>query len=501
MARPGIGAGIPAGVGCVVREEWRRRLGDRVVRHPRQRELQTIHVRPERRRHRVLPTSASSLLLLIGGFAILIGVGTLLLLLPIASAQDGNAPLLVALFTATSATCVTGLVVVESATYWTGFGQGVIAALMYLGGLGILTAGTVLLIAIGRRINLPERLVLRESLGVTTLGGVIGLVRQVFILATAIQVVGFLILFFRFLATYNAGRAAWQALFHSISAFNNAGFFIFPDSASLSAFQTDYLVLLIMGVLIVLGALSFVVIADLARHRRFSRWTLDTRLVVLGTAFLWLVGGIVTFFFEFRNGETLGELSLGGQVANSLFQSVGSRTAGFSTVDFGATQPHTNLQYVLQMFVGGAAASTAGGIKINTAMVLAVAVVASLRGRSRAEAFKRELPYALVARAMAVVALAMAILFTVVMSLTLTEQAKIGEGAFTFLDLVFEAVSAFATTGLSTGITGELTHPGQYILAAAMYVGRLGPLTIALGLALRERRAIYRFAQETVRIG
>ncbi len=484
-----------------MREGWRRRLGDRVVRHPRQRELEPIRVRTERRRHRVLPTQASSLLLLTGGFAILIGVGTLLLLLPIASVQDGSASFLAALFTATSATCVTGLVVVESATHWTGFGQGVIAALMYLGGLGILTAGTVLLIAIGRRITLPERLVLRESLGVTSLGGVIGLVRHVFLLATAIQLIGFLILFFRFLGTYNAGRAAWQALFHSISAFNNAGFFIFPDSASLSAFQRDYLVLFIMGILIVLGALSFVVIADLARHRRFSRWTLDTRLVVLGTAFLWLVGGLVTFFFEYRNGATLGELSLGGQVANSLFQSVGSRTAGFSTVDFGATQPHTNFMNLVQMFIGGAAASTAGGIKINTAMVLVVAVLASLRGRSHAEAFRRELPYAQVARAMAVVGLAMAILFTVVMSLTLTEQAKMGEGAFTFLDLAFEAVSAFTTTGLSTGITSELTHPGQYILVAAMYVGRLGPLTIALGLALRERRAIYRFAQETVRIG
>ena len=484
-----------------MREEWRRRLGDRVVRHPRQRELQPIRVKLHRHRRWTVSAPAATLLSLTGGFAALIGVGTLLLLLPFARVQDGSAPFLVALFTATSATCVTGLVVVESATYWTGFGQAVIAALMYLGGLGILTAGTVLLIAVGRRITLVDRLMLRESLGVTSMGGVIGVVRLVFILATAIQLVGFLVLFFRFLDIFSAGRAAWLALFHSISAFNNAGFYIFRDSASLSAFRSDYLVLFVIGILVVLGALSFSVIIELARHRRPNRWSLDTRMVVLGTGFLWLVGGIIMFFFEYRNGETLGDLSLGGQVTNSLFQSVSSRTAGFSTVDFGATQPHTNLHYLLQMFVGGASASTAGGIKVNTAMVLVVAVLAAVRGRSHAEMNKRELPYAQVVRAMAVVALAMGILFAVVISLAITEHSRLEAGSFVLMDLMFEAVSAFATTGLSTGITGELTKPGQYILVAAMYIGRLGPLTIALGLALRERRAIYRFAQERVRIG
>ena len=447
-----------------------------------------------------LPASTSAMLILVLGFAGLISVGTVLLSLPAARTMDGAAPFITALFTATSAACVTGLVLVESGTYWTGFGQAVILVLMFMGGLGIMTAGTVLLVAVGRRLTLGDRLVLRESMGTSGLGGVTRLGRQIIFFAVGAQIIGFLVLLVHLQANSLEG-ALWQALFLSISAFNNAGFSILPDSGSLIGYQTDMVVIGVVSALIVFGSVSLPLLLDLWRHRRVSRWTLDTRLVLLGMAGLWVLGGAVMLIFERTNPGTLGPLGVGDQIANALFQSLTSRTAGFSTIDFSLTRPATNVVFMLLMFVGGASGSTAGGIKINTLMVLVVAGYASVRGRPRVEAFRRELPFSQVARALAIVLLAIAVLLGVVLGLAVTEAHKLEVGDFEFLDLLFEAVSALGTTGLSRGITAELTDPGHVILVIGMYLGRLGPLTIALGLALREGRAVYRYAEERVRIG
>jgi len=485
---------------------WHRRLGDRIIRRPRLRDLLPIRLKPEHRRRRTVPTAATAVTLPAMGFAGLILLGTLFLSLPVAHVGDGITPFRIALFTATSAVCVTGLVIVNTTTYWTFFGQAVIAALMYLGGLGIITAGTLLFMAIGRRITLPDRLVLRESLGGGTLGGgtlgsVTRLVRLIVVVATLIQVVGAVVLFARFQALFPLGRAAWLALFHSISGFNNAGFAILRDSASLSAFRDDYLVLLTIALLIVLGGISFAVIGDIVRRRRFSRWSLDTRLVVLGSVALWLLGAAGILAIERTNASTLGALPADTQVLNALFHSVSGRTAGFSTIDFGAIQPATTLLFAVLMFIGGASASTAGGIKVNTVMLLVVAALASVLGRARVEVFRREVPYPQVIRAIALVMLAVSTIVAIFIALMATEAASLDIRAFSFADLVFELVSAFGTVGLSTGITASLTDTSQYLLVGAMYLGRLGPLTIALGLALRERRALYRYAQEHVRIG
>ncbi len=454
----------------------------------------------EGRRGFNLPASTSAMLILVLGFAALISVGTVLLSLPAARAADGSAPFITALFTATSAACVTGLVIVESSTYWTGFGQGVLVGLMFMGGLGIMTAGTLLLVAIGRRLTLGDRLVLRESMGTSGLGGVTRLGRQIILFAVGAQLIGFLVLLVRLLADSLEG-APWHALFLSVSAFNNAGFNILPDSDSLIGYRTDMVVIGVVGLLIVFGSISLPLLLDLWRHRRVSRWTLDTRLVLLGMALLWVLGIAVMLIFERTNPGTLGPLGVGDQIANVVFQSVASRTSGFNTIDFSLTRPGTDAVFMLLMFVGGASGSTAGGIKVNTLMVLVVAGYASVRGRPRVEAFRRELPFAQVARALAIVLLAIAVLIGVVIGLAVTEAHKLEAGDFGFLDLLFEGVSALGTTGLSRGITANLTDPGHVVLIIAMYLGRLGPLTIALGLALRERRAVYRYAEERVRIG
>jgi trk system potassium uptake protein TrkH len=431
----------------------------------------------------------------------LIAIGTLLLWAPISAAGPGHADIITALFTATSAVCVTGLVVVSSGDYWTPTGQVVILGLMFLGGLGIMTAGLVILTAIGRRVTLNQRLIVRDTMGGASLGSVMTLGRYVLIFAVAAQVVGFLALFAKLSFEFPVGEAAWNALFHSVSAFNNAGFTIFEGSNSLSRFGSDPVTLAIFGVLIVLGSLSFPVLAELARRKRPNRWSLDTRLVLIGTVSLWVVGGISMLLFEIGNPQTLGGLPLQDQISNTTFQAITGRTAGFSTIDFAATRPGNDFLYMLLMFIGGASGSTAGGIKVNTAMILLVAGMASINGRPRTEAFGRELPVAQVTRALALFLLAILGLFLVVVALAITEVHRVEAGHFGFLDLLFEATSAFGTTGLSRGITPDVSDPGKIVLTIAMYLGRLGPLTIALGLALKERRAVYRFAEERVRLG
>ena len=480
---------------------WQRRLGDRVVRRPRERELAPVRFKAHTRHRVLLPAATSALLSLTISFAVLISAGTLLLRLPIASVPDGGAPWITALFTATSAACVTGLVLVSSADYWSGFGQAVIAGLMFLGGLGIMVAGLVILTTIGRRISLNQRLVVREAMGGMSLGSVMRVGRYVVLFAVGAQVVGFVVLFARLAFKYDAPTAAWQSLFHTISAFNNAGFVIFPGSESLSAFQSDHLVLWAIGILIVLGAMSFPVVNELYHRLHPNRWALDTRLVVVGTLGLWAIGAIVFAAFETTNAGTLGGMSVVDKISNGAFQAITSRTAGFSSVDFAQTADATDAVYMLLMFIGGASGSVAGGIKINTVMVLVVVGLAAVHGRPRPEVFKREVPYAQIARAMALVLLALTTLLGLVVALAATEAAKIDAGLFRFADVAFEAVSAFGTTGLSRGVTAELSDPGKLVVTLAMYLGRLGPLTIALGLALHERRTPYRYATERVRIG
>ncbi len=478
-----------------------RRLGDRIVRRPRQRELKPVRIRPHRRRRFIIPTSTSALLTLTLGFLLLIAAGTGALMLPIASVPSGSAPPVTALFTATSAVCVTGLAVVHTGTYWTGFGQAVIAVLMFFGGLGITTAGIVVISLIGRPITLNQRLVIRETMPGPSLGTVLNVSRYVVLFVVATQAIGFAVLFSQFIFRYPLRTAAWYALFHSISAFNNAGFDVFKRSDSLVGFQGDYVLLLSIAALIVLGGISFPVVAELVRTRRPSRWTLDTRLVVIGSVSLWLLGVFIVLAFEWSNPATLGSMSITGKVINALFQSVTARTAGFNSINFSATRLGDSFAFLLLMFVGGVSGSTAGGIKVNTAMILIVAGIASVRGRERAEFARRQLAYAQVIRAISVVLLAALVLFAILVALAGAESAHLQSGKFSFLDLLFETVSAFGTVGLSRGITAQLTDPGKLLIILTMYLGRLGPLTIALGLALRERRAVYRFAEERVRIG
>ena len=475
----------------------RRRIGDRVIRRPRLRELLPEIVKSPPIRH---PTRRfSPPFILFYSFALLILVGGLLLAFPIANTleEGGFTPMEVAFFTATSAVTVTGLTVVDTASYWTNFGHGVIFILMLVGGLGFTTMATFLLILIGQRITLPERMLMRDTMGVDRMGGLIAVLRNIMLIVFGTYIVGTLFIWWRLHNTdlFSTSEALWQAAFLSVSSFNNAGFTILPGAPRLEGFFGHRLLLGFIIILIVMGSIGWTTLVDTFRQRRFSRLTLDTRMVLVSSMFLSLLGALVLFIAEYDNPATLGSSSVAQKGFHAVFQSVSGRTAGLSTIDFGQAEELTILFYPFLMFIGGAAGSIAGGIKVATFAVIIAAVVSSVRGRSQAEAFGREIPYFQVQRAVSVAVLSMALIFLASMTLTLTEEG------ITFLRLFFDTVSAFGTTGLSTGVPPELSLAGRIVFMIIMFLGRLGPLTMALALAPREESTEYRFVQERVKIG
>lgn len=450
-----------------------------------------INTKGPRRSTRLL----GSPLLLLYSFITLISLGGILLLLPIANNEPGITPPIIAFFTATSAVTVTGLTLVNTAEYWSSFGQGVILALILIGGLGFMTLATFLIIVIGQRITLPERMLIRDTMGMDRLGGLAKLTKTIVVSVMIIYSIGTLFFFWRFLSFLPPEEALWQAVFHAVSGFNNAGFTILPDSVSLDRFAFDLPVLIFMLILITLGSIGWTVMVNVYRHRRFSRFTLDTKLVLTLTLVLWILGALVMFFGEFSNDAVFGGFDPAWKGFHSLFHSISGRTAGFSAVDFNQATDLHNLVFAGLMFIGGAAGSTAGGIKVGTFAVIIIAVISSVRGRDQAEAFGREIPSVQVSRAMSIAVLGITMVFLFSLILTFTEPDV------SFLPMLFDTVSAFATTGLSSGVTENLSTTGSTLFILAMFAGRLGPLTLALALAPKEKTVLYRFAQERVRIG
>jgi trk system potassium uptake protein TrkH len=471
-----------------------RRPGDRRIRVERTKpELFTIRT-PKRLRHP--PSPAVSLIIL---FAVLITAGTVALMLPIATASGEPTRFIDALFTATSAACVTGLVVFDTATHWSAFGQVVIMVLIQLGGFGIMAGSTLLLFLFLRRTTLRDRVLVQESLGGMQLGTVTTLVKRIAIFTIVCELFGAVVLSISFMAGPEAGprwhpQGIWWGIFHSVSAFNNAGFDITGGFRSLIPFRDDWIVLLTIGTLLVLGGLGFAIVGDAVARRRWSRIALETKLVLTTTVGLLIGGTVLIGLIEWSNPVTLGALPPEQRILNAFFESATLRTAGFTALDTGALVESTLFVVMALMFIGGASGSTAGGIKVNTFAVLLIAIASTVRGEPSATAFGRRIKHAIVYRALAVLILAIGFVFLVGLGLTLTTDA-------TFVQTLFEAISAFGTVGASTGITPELSDPARLITAFAMFVGRLGPLTLVLALAARAHPVSYRPAVESVRIG
>jgi trk system potassium uptake protein TrkH len=425
----------------------------------------------------------------------LIFIGTLLLLPPYTHHGGGFTPFMTAMFTATSAITVTGLVIEDTATYWTRIGQVQILAMIFIGGLGYMTIATFFLMLLGRRITLPQRLLLRESLGMDRLGGLLRLAIGIAIVAVFVQLIGFASLLIRFISLYTPAEAVWQAAFHSVSAFNNAGFAAFTNPNGLIDFQGDFVTLGTISALVILGGIGYAVITDIARNRRFTRFSLNTKLVLVLTVALLAAGTVLFLAAEYDNPQTFGTLPVAQKAGLAFFESVNSRTAGFSAVDLNYSTQESNFFLIGLMFIGGATGSVAGGIKINTLAVLLVAVWTVIRGKQYATIFGREIPQAQVMRAVGIVSLATGFVFLIALFLTISEQE------FEFIDLLFESVSAFGTVGLSTGITPDISSIGHLILIVDMFIGRFGPFTIAFAMANSAKGEAYRFAQENLNLG
>jgi len=436
-------------------------------------------------------------LVLVLGFLALIGIGTAILVLPISSAEGAWTAPMIALFTATSAVCVTGLTVVDTANYWSPFGHVVILTLIQVGGFGFMTGSTLLLLLlVGRRTGLRDRVLVQASTGVPDLGSVTTLVKRIAVFTIVIEGLGALVLAAAFLARgRDPVEAAWHGLFHAVSAFNNAGFDLMGEFRSLSEFVDDAWVLGPVAVLIVIGGLGFAIVGDVLGKRRWGRLALETKIVVLTTIALVIGGTAAIAAFDWTNPATLGALPVEQRPLNALFESVTLRTAGFSAIDTAGLTEASLFLVMALMFIGGASGSTAGGIKVNTFSILLVAIVSTARGRPSAEAFGRRIPHILIYRALSVALLSIAAVFLVALGVELVAVSP------TFVQTMFEAVSAVGTVGASTGITPSLADPARLILVLAMFLGRLGPLTLVLALTARQRPVSYRPAVETMRIG
>lgn len=416
------------------------------------------------------------------GFFCIILIGTFLLMLPAASANHMPLNFHDAFFTATSATCVTGLVVVDTGTYFSTFGQVVILMMIQIGGLGFMSITTLLFMALRKKISLRERITIAESFNHDRIQGVVKLGINAMKVTFTIELIGAILLSFRFVPLFGAGKGIWYSLFHSISAFCNAGFDLMGDFASLTAFTGDYLVNIVIMLLIVFGGLGFAVITDILYYRSFSRFRLHTKLVLTTTAALIVLGTIFFLATEYNNPKTLGPLPADQKVLASVFQSITTRTAGFNTIDQFAMRDTSKLMSILLMTIGAAPAGTGGGIKVTTFALVLLGVWSVIRGKNYVNFFGRRASWLQVRRALAVAVLFIGALLITVILISYIETDNVA-GTLGLENQFFEAASAFGTVGLSTGVSTQLTTVSRYLLSIAMFMGRVGPLTMMLAFA------------------
>jgi trk system potassium uptake protein TrkH len=409
-------------------------------------------------------------------FLIAIILGTLLLMLPIST----NEPIswLNALFTATSATTVTGLVVVDTGTAFTVFGQIIIMILIQIGGLGLMTFAVLIVVVLGKKIGLKERMLVQEALNQTSIGGVIRLVKILFIFAFLMELIAIFLLSLRWVPEYGWGYGIYTSIFHAISAFNNAGFSLWPDS--LMGYVGDPAVNILITLLFITGGIGFTVLSDLWHTKEFHHLSLHSKLMLVGTLVINIVAMLLIFALEYTNPATLGSLSFVGKIWASYFQAVTPRTAGFNSLDIGSMTTGSIVFMLLLMFIGAGSASTGSGIKVTTFIVIVMAVWTFLKGRSETVVFERTIKNQMIIRSLAIVIISLFVIFLTIFALSITENAP-------FLMIVFETFSAFGTVGLSMGLTGDLSPIGKEIIIVLMFIGRIGPLTLAFSLARAQK--------------
>lgn len=431
------------------------------------------------------------------GFFIVILIGTLLLMLPFASRDGQSIGFIPALFTASSATCVTGLVVVDTYTHWTLFGQIVIITLIQIGGLGFVTFGVLFAMALNRNIDLKQRTLIRESVNSIQLGGVVKLVRKIFMGTIMFELAGAIILSIFFVPRLGLARGIYYGIFHSISAFCNAGFDLMGYKALYSSFTAEYESIIInvtIMSLIVIGGIGFIVWDDISKHGLyFKKYMLHTKIVLSTTAFLIFGGALLFYIFERDN--LMADMSLKGKILSSLFSSVTARTAGFNTIDTASLTSSSKLLTIILMFIGGSPGSTAGGVKTTTVSTIIFYVWSNLRGGNDCNIFKRRINDATVKKAGVIICINLMLGLAGTLAI-----CHLQNGAL-ISDVLFEVYSAIGTVGMSTGITRDLIDASRVIIALLMYCGRVGSMTFALAFTERKSAAHVSLPEEKITVG
>lgn len=426
---------------------------------------------------------------LLNVFLIGIILGTLFLKLPISSTNSVS--WLDALFTATSAMTVTGLVVVDTGTVFTTFGQVVILILIQMGGLGIMSFAVLIFLALGRKIGFKHRILIQQALNQTSIGGVVKLVQKLLVFSLIIEGIAVCFLSIRWVPELGWSEGIYASIFHSISAFNNAGFSIWSDS--LMSYVGDPLVNIIITCLFILGGLGFTVLVDLWRTKNIHKLSLHSKIMLLGTFLLNIFSFILVFLLEYNNPHTLGNLPFFDKVWGAYFQAVTPRTAGFNSVDIGSLEEPTLFFMVFLMFIGAGSASTGGGIKLTTFIAMFLSVLTFIKGREEITIYGRTLNPTIIIRSLAISMISISVIFIGIFILEFTQDSS-------FLSIVFEVVSAFGTVGLSMGLTGDLTFAGKVVIIIIMFIGKIGPLTLAFSLAKPEKSLI-KYPKEDILTG
>ena len=447
--------------------------------------------------------------ILVVGFMLVILIASLLLMLPISSNEGTFTPFIDALFTATSAVCVTGLVVVNTLAHWSTFGKIVILFCIQVGGLGFMTLVSMIFIVLGRKITLRNRLIMQEALNFNTTAGIVKFTRYIVIGTFLVEGIGAILLACVFVPEYGIFKGIIYGIFHSISAFCNAGFDIIGDS-SLTPYMGNTLLNLTIMALIVIGGLGFTVWVDTLNaithkiktkerftwRQAFYKMSVHSRLVWIITIFLLVFGFVFFFFAELKNPATLAGLSFKEKLYTAMFQSVTTRTAGFNTLPLDAMTDGSKLMSIILMFIGGSPAGTAGGIKTVTIGVLILCTLSTLKGSDETVVFKRKIPRQIIRRALAIIMIVISVMTTMTIILSFTED-------FSFIEILYEVVSATATVGITLGITSSLSFIGKIVIIIAMFIGRLGPITIAVALMIKQdkNKAIIEYPEEKVMVG
>lgn len=422
-------------------------------------------------------------LLFIIGFVGVVFLGATLLNFPFASVDGNSIGFIDALFTATSAVCVTGLTVVTTATQWTFFGKIVILFLIQIGGLGLMTLSTFIFFFLGKKISLKTRLLIKEERNIDELQGVVRLTKNVLIYTFIVELIGALVFSLVFCKEYGFVTGVWYSIFHSISAFCNAGFDI-VGAQSFIPYVTNPIVNICTTLLIIFGGLGYIVVIELIKVRRFKKFSLHTKIVLVMTVILLISGTVLFLALEYNNSGTIGDLNFFGKLQASYFQSVAARTAGYCTVDMASMRDSTAIMMIILMFIGGSSGSTAGGIKVTTIAVAVLAVHSTIYGKKDIEIFQKRISFSVIMKAISVIGIAFAVVVVVSMILSIVEATS----GFSYVDILFESVSAFGTVGLTRNVTPFLSAISKIVISCTMFIGRLGPLTIALAVASRQNR-------------